>query len=51
MAMWLSITFIFWFIVWVGISANGNCTKYIHQALILWLVSGGVPVLIFKLVG
>ncbi|HHT9074202.1 hypothetical protein F8538_06235 [Edwardsiella ictaluri] len=53
MAIWLSITFIFWFGVWailVGKSGDIKC-GHILAALILWAVTGGVPVLIFKLVG
>ena len=53
MAIWLSITFIFWFSIWARLIVKLEDIKcgHIIAALILWAVTGVVPVLIFKLVG
>lgn len=53
MAIWLSITFIFWFFVWASLVAKLQHIKCAHitTTLIFWVITGGVPVLIFKLVG
>lgn len=52
MAVWLNVTFFFWFFIWlITVHRYGGPFRNATSALILWAVTGGVPVLIFKLVG